>query len=98
MQHVSLAATNARYSPYPNPKHNSKIAIALTSTLREEHEEGNHEREEANRLRQGEAQDGVVEQSPHQVGLAGGGEQEAAEHVTDTDTDTGKRDRRQTCC
>ena len=69
-----------------------------SNTLREEHEEGNHEREEANRLRQGEAQDGVVEQSPHQVRLAGGGEQEAAEHVTDTNTDTGKRDRRQTCC
>ena len=63
----------------------------------EKHKEGNHEGEKADRLSQGESQNRVVEKCAHQVGLAGRGQKEASEHVTDTNTDSGKCDGGQTC-
>ena len=48
--------------------------------------------EQANSLRQGEAQNGVVEQHLRQVGLASAGDQQVAEDGTDTQTNASEGD------
>jgi hypothetical protein len=60
--------------------------------LREEHEEGKHEGEEADSFSQGEAKNGVVEEHAGEVGLAGDGDEEVAEDGSDTETDTSEGD------
>ena len=68
----------------------------MTCCLREQHQEGQHQSEQANSLGQGEAQNGVVEQHLNLVGLAGAGDQQVSEDGTDTQTDTGQGNSGQT--
>ena len=60
--------------------------------LREEHEEGEHEGEEANSFSEGETENGVVEEHAGEVGLAGDGDEEVAEDGSDTEADTSEGD------
>ena len=60
--------------------------------LREEHEEGQHEGEQANSLSQGEAQNGVVEEHLGEVGLASAGNEQVAEDRADSEADASEGD------
>eukprot|EP01084_Bolivina_argentea_P171385 296935_1 len=61
-------------------------------TLREEHEEGEHEGKQANSLGEGETQNGVVEEHLGEVGLASAGDEEVTEDGTDAKANTGEGD------
>ena len=66
--------------------------LCFFNTLREEHEEGEHEGEEADSFSEGETKNGVVEEHTGEVGLAGDGDEEVTEDGTDTETDTSEGD------
>ena len=68
------------------------MCFNAASSLREEHEEGKHEGEEADSFSQGETKNGVVEEHTGEVGLAGDGNEEVTEDGTDTETDTSEGD------